>query len=163
MEPSQRPLLAIESFSAPEAAHWRNSFCSARLECLPNLTQAGRRGRQQGLDEGHDQPACRRLAVITPLEGETVGQGHIPGGEFSRIQLRFAAGEGTGVALLPNWVAGPDVREGKLAQLPLDGEPWNTRPSGIYLLRALPEPSAKLRAFTDALRTAIGSPPVWTP
>lgn len=77
--------------------------------------------------------------------------------------LRLAAGEGAGVALLPSWVAGPDVREGKLVRLQLDGEPWNARPSGIYLLRALPEPSAKLRAFTDALRAAIGSPPAWTP
>ncbi|RRN63940.1 LysR family transcriptional regulator [Caulobacter sp. 602-1] len=77
--------------------------------------------------------------------------------------LRLAAGEGAGVAFLPSWVAGPDVREGKLVRLQLDGEPWNARPSGIYLLRALPEPSAKFRAFTYALRTAIGSPPVWTP
>ncbi len=77
--------------------------------------------------------------------------------------LRLAAREGVGVALLPSWVAGPDVREGQLTRLQLDDEPWNDRPSGIFLLRALPEPSAKLRAFTDALRAAIGSPPVWTP
>lgn len=77
--------------------------------------------------------------------------------------LRLAAGEGAGVAFLPSWVVGPDVRAGKLVRLPLDQEPWNRNPKGVYLLRALPDPSAKLRVFIDALRAAIGSPPVWEP
>lgn len=77
--------------------------------------------------------------------------------------LRLAAQEEVGVALLPSWVAGPDVRAGALVRLPLGQEPWNRDPHGIFLLRALPEPSAKLRTFIDALRSAIGSPPVWIP
>jgi hypothetical protein len=35
------------------------------------------------------------------------------------------------------------------------------RPSGIYLLRALQVPSAKVRAFTEALKAHIGAPPRW--
>lgn len=77
--------------------------------------------------------------------------------------LRAAAEAGLGVAFLSSWVAGPDVRTGRLVRLRPAGEPWNNRLSGIYLLRALPQPSAKVRAFTDALRASIGSPPSWEP
>ncbi|MDQ0395582.1 LysR family transcriptional regulator [Labrys monachus] len=77
--------------------------------------------------------------------------------------LRAAAESGLGIALLPSWVVGPDVKAGRLVRLRPGNEPWNAAPAGIYLLRALPQPSAKLRAFTEALRTLIGSPPVWEP
>jgi DNA-binding transcriptional LysR family regulator len=77
--------------------------------------------------------------------------------------LRQAATAGLGVGLLPDWVAGPDVRAGALVRLALEGEAWNARPAGVYLLRALQHPSAKLRAFTEALRAHIGAPPVWAP
>lgn len=77
--------------------------------------------------------------------------------------LRAAAEAGLGIAFLSSWVVGPDVRAGRLVRLRPAGEPWNAEPSGIYLLRALPQPSAKVRAFTEALRKAIGSPPVWEP
>lgn len=77
--------------------------------------------------------------------------------------LRAAAAEGLGVAFLSSWVVGPDVRAGKLARLGIGGEPWNEDSSGIYLLRALPQPSAKVRAFAEALRASIGSPPIWEP
>ncbi len=77
--------------------------------------------------------------------------------------LRAAAAEGLGVAFLSSWVVGPDVRVGKLARLGIAGEPWNDDSSGIYLLRALPQPSAKVRAFAEALRASIGSPPIWEP
>ncbi|MDR3435595.1 LysR family transcriptional regulator [Telmatospirillum sp.] len=77
--------------------------------------------------------------------------------------LRGAAVSGMGIAFLPTWVAGPDVKAGVLTRLPLAGEKWNEQPSGIHLLRALPQPSAKVRAFTEALRTSIGTPPMWEP
>jgi DNA-binding transcriptional LysR family regulator len=77
--------------------------------------------------------------------------------------LRAAAASGLGIALLLSWVVGPDVRAGKLVRLGLRGEPWNDASSGIYLLRALPQPSAKVRAFAEALRASIGSPPSWEP
>ncbi len=77
--------------------------------------------------------------------------------------LRAAAEAGLGLAFLSSWVVGPDVRAGTLARLRPGGETWNDAPAGIYLLRALPHPSAKVRAFTEALRAAIGNPPVWEP
>ena len=76
---------------------------------------------------------------------------------------RAAAEAALGIALLPSWVVGPDVKAGKLVRLPLEGETWNAEPTGIYLLRALPQPSAKVRAFTHVLRNAIGQPPIWDP
>ncbi len=77
--------------------------------------------------------------------------------------LRAAAEAGVGIALLASWVVGPDVRAGRLVRLRPGDEHWNDAPAGIYLLRALPQPSAKVRAFTEALRTSIGSPPIWEP
>ncbi|MDE1149148.1 MAG: LysR family transcriptional regulator [Azospirillaceae bacterium] len=77
--------------------------------------------------------------------------------------LRLAALAGLGIALLPSWVAGPDVRVGQLTRLLPMGELWNTRVAGIHLLRALPQPSAKLKAFIDALKAHIGHPPRWEP
>lgn len=74
---------------------------------------------------------------------------------------RAAAEAGLGIAFLPSWVVGPDVKSRKLVRLPLGGEPWNDGNAGIYLLRALPQPSAKVRAFSEALRKFIGNPPVW--
>lgn len=73
--------------------------------------------------------------------------------------LRIAAIAGSGIARLPDWVVGPDVREGVLRELSVDGIP--SEPTGIYLLRALPKPSAKLIAFAECLQEVIGSPPVW--
>jgi DNA-binding transcriptional LysR family regulator len=76
--------------------------------------------------------------------------------------MRLAARAGIGIAFLPDWVVGEDVRDGHLIRLPLDGEPWNTEPSGIWLLRALAQPSARLRVISSALRDTIGTPPIWT-
>jgi len=75
--------------------------------------------------------------------------------------LNGAAISGIGIALLPSWVSGTAVQSGDLVRLPIDGEPWNDRPSGIYLLRALQVPSAKIRAFSEALKTHIGTPARW--
>lgn len=75
--------------------------------------------------------------------------------------LNGAALAGMGIALLPSWVAGPSVQSGDLIRLSPGGEPWNESPPGIYLLRALQVPSAKIRAFSDALKIFIGTPPRW--
>ncbi|KHK03105.1 LysR family transcriptional regulator [Desulfovibrio sp. TomC] len=77
--------------------------------------------------------------------------------------LRGAAIAGMGVTFLPTWVVGPDIKAGVLTRIPLAGEPWNARPSGIYLLRSVPLPSAKVRAFVEALRAFINAPPIWEP
>ena len=66
---------------------------------------------------------------------------------------------GLGIALLPTFICGPSLRSGKLVAIDIGLE---TRPEFIYI--AHPEgrqPSAKLRAFADALREAFGSPPYW--
>lgn len=89
------------------------------------------------------------------------GNGTVPFRTDDFDALRAAAEAGLGIALLSSWVVGPDIKAGKLVRLLADAESWNAAPEGIYLLRALPQPSAKVRAFTDALRAAIGSPPVW--
>jgi DNA-binding transcriptional LysR family regulator len=75
--------------------------------------------------------------------------------------LREACLSGVGIAFLPTWVVGQDVEQGTLERLLPDAEPPAAREAGIYLLRALPEPSAKLKAFTTALRKSINAPPVW--
>ncbi|WP_420136204.1 LysR family transcriptional regulator [Sphingomonas sp.] len=72
--------------------------------------------------------------------------------------MRLAARAGIGIALLADWVVGADVSSGELVQLGFGDEPWRSRPVGIWLLRALAQPSARLRLLTDALREALGSP-----
>lgn len=76
--------------------------------------------------------------------------------------LNGAALTGMGVAFLPSWVSGPSVKAGHLVRLPLSGERWNEAASGIYLLRALTAPPAKVKAFTLALKDHIGTPPCWS-
>lgn len=73
---------------------------------------------------------------------------------------RCAALEGLGIALMPNWSAGADIGAGRLVQITLaDAAP--PPESGIYLLRALPRASARIRAFTEQLQQQIGTPSVW--
>lgn len=76
--------------------------------------------------------------------------------------MRLAALGNVGIAFLPDWVVGNDVRTQDLIRLRLEGEPWNAAPTGVWLLRTLEQPSARLRLVTTALRESIGSPPVWS-
>ncbi len=75
--------------------------------------------------------------------------------------LRGACLSGIGIGFLPTWVVGHDVEVGTLERLLPEAEPLLEREVDIHLLRALPQPSAKLKAFTTALRKSIGSPPIW--
>lgn len=77
--------------------------------------------------------------------------------------LRSAALEAMGIAFLPAWMVGHDIQSGTLKRLNLESECWNNNASRIHLLRALPQPGAKVRVFIEALRQAVGSPPVWGP
>lgn len=73
---------------------------------------------------------------------------------------RNAALQGLGIALMPNWSAGADIGAGLL--VPLSLQDMVVQPeSGIYLLRAMPRASARIRAFTEQLQLHIGSPPIW--
>jgi DNA-binding transcriptional LysR family regulator len=73
--------------------------------------------------------------------------------------MRDAALAGLGIALLPLFIVGPDLTAGALRAIDV-GVP--AAAEWIYV--AHPEgrrPSAKLRAFADALRAAFGDPPYW--
>ncbi|EQB99429.1 LysR family transcriptional regulator [Photorhabdus temperata] len=63
--------------------------------------------------------------------------------------LRMAAVTGVGVGLLPNWVVSSDIRSGGLVALFNDPD---ERKDGIYLLRALAYPPAKLTVFISLLQ-----------
>jgi DNA-binding transcriptional LysR family regulator len=73
--------------------------------------------------------------------------------------MQDAALAGLGIALLPLFIAGPDIRSGRRGIVDIGVQP---KVEAIYL--AHPEdrrPSAKLRAFADCLRQAFGAPPYW--
>lgn len=73
--------------------------------------------------------------------------------------MRDAAVAGLGIALLPAFIAGPDIRAGRLTVVDVGAEAAR---EFIYL--AHPEgrrPSAKLRALAEHLKTAFGDPPYW--
>lgn len=125
-----------------------------------------------GVPDSED--ALRQHRVLDKLHGnDLLGWSHIVGAPTAETcehvvfrsddfePLNGAAIEGMRVAFLPSWVSGPSVQVGDLVRLSLSGEGWNERPSGIYLLRALQVPSAKVRAFTEALKSHIGAPPRW--
>jgi DNA-binding transcriptional LysR family regulator len=73
---------------------------------------------------------------------------------------RLAALAGTGIVRLPDWVVGQDIRQGLLREVTVDGIPRDLD-TGIYLLRAAARPSAKLKAFSDALIRHVGAPNHW--
>ncbi len=73
--------------------------------------------------------------------------------------MRDAAIAGLGIALLPMFIAGADIRAGRLQVVEVGAV---AEEEFIYI--AHPEgrrPSAKLRALADCLRTAFGDPPYW--
>ena len=73
--------------------------------------------------------------------------------------LHDAAIAGLGIALLPAFIAGPSVREGRLVEIDV-----GYRPEPEFIFMAHPEgrnPSAKLRALADHLKKAFGDPPYW--
>jgi DNA-binding transcriptional LysR family regulator len=70
-----------------------------------------------------------------------------------------AAEAGLGLALLPLFVVGPALRQGRLVRIAVGAEP---EPEQIYI--AHPQgrhPPAKLRALADHLRATFGDPPYW--
>ncbi|MCT7664915.1 LysR family transcriptional regulator [Shinella kummerowiae] len=73
--------------------------------------------------------------------------------------LRDAAIAGLGIALLPLFIAGPDIRAGNLTVVDV-----GVRPTPEFIYLAHPEgrrPPVKLRALADHLKTAFGDPPYW--
>ena len=83
--------------------------------------------------------------------------------EYGYAVLALAiAVEGLGIAFLPDWVAGDDINSGALVQLfpELASQPHMS--TGIYALRALRHPPARVTVFLDALREFIGHPAKWS-
>lgn len=73
--------------------------------------------------------------------------------------MRDAALAGLGIALLPLFIAGEEISGGRLRVVDI-----GVQPEAEFIYLAHPEgrrTSAKLRAFTDCLRQAFGSPPYW--
>lgn len=75
--------------------------------------------------------------------------------------IRDAAIAGLGIALLPAFIAGPAIGEGKLVAIDV-----GYKPEAEFIYMAHPEgrnPSAKLRAVAEHLRKTFGDPPYWDP
>lgn len=77
--------------------------------------------------------------------------------------LRDAAVAGVGVVLLPTWLVGPDLAEGRLRHVLPDWEAMiATAPSGIFGIHAPGGPVApKVRVFLDFIQERFGRPPYW--
>ncbi|MBB4193543.1 DNA-binding transcriptional LysR family regulator [Rhizobium aethiopicum] len=94
-------------------------------------------------------------------EGAVVVRAKLALGINNGDMLRDAAIAGLGIALLPAFIAGPAIREGRLAEIDV-----GHRPEAEFIYMAHPEgrnPSAKLRAIADHLRKSFGDPPYWDP
>jgi DNA-binding transcriptional LysR family regulator len=79
--------------------------------------------------------------------------------DFEAMCLAVSAG--MGIALLPDWVAGPAIKDGRLVQLLPELSAFSRMQTDIHVLRALAQPAVKLRVFIDALRQHIGAPEIW--
>jgi DNA-binding transcriptional LysR family regulator len=92
--------------------------------------------------------------------------GHLGEGVIFRCDdfdaLRLAALEGSGIAYLPDWVVGEDIRQARLVQLLPELSAAPDAQTGIHLLRSIAQPTATLRAFVEELKIFIGSPPCWS-
>jgi DNA-binding transcriptional LysR family regulator len=70
-----------------------------------------------------------------------------------------AAIAGLGIALLPTFIVGDAIKDGRLQVIDVGARP---EAEWIYLAHAEGrQPSAKLRALADCLRQAFGDPPYW--
>jgi len=75
--------------------------------------------------------------------------------------MRDAALSGIGIALLPTFIVGPDIADGRLLVIDVG---LRSAPEFIYVGHLEGRrPSAKLRAFAECLRQAFGEPPYWEP
>jgi DNA-binding transcriptional LysR family regulator len=73
--------------------------------------------------------------------------------------LRAAALSGLGIALLPSWAVGDDLRSGALTRILPGCEPPPSAVYAVYPSNRLM--SAKVRAFVDHLARRIGRMPYW--
>jgi len=94
--------------------------------------------------------AAKGLEIVRARVGLRVNNGDM---------IRDAVVAGLGIALLPLFIAGPDIRAGSVKVIDVGVRP---APEFIYLAHSEGRrPSAKLRALAGHLRTAFGDPPYW--
>lgn len=73
--------------------------------------------------------------------------------------MRDAAVAGLGIALLPTFIVGAEIKAGRLSLVEIGAE---AEAEFIYIAHAEGRrPSAKLRALAECLRSAFGDPPYW--
>ncbi|OCI96990.1 LysR family transcriptional regulator [Rhizobium sp. AC27/96] len=92
-------------------------------------------------------------------DGAVVIRGRLALGVNNGDVLHDAAIAGLGIALLPTFIVGPSVGEGRLVEIDI-----GHRPEPEFIFMAHPEgrnPSAKLRAIAEHLKKAFGDPPYW--
>lgn len=92
-------------------------------------------------------------------EGAVVVRAHVGLRVNNGDMLLDAATAGLGIALLPAFIAGPHVKDGRLEEIDVGMQP---EPEFLYL--AHPQgrkTSAKLRALVTCLKQAFGDPPYW--
>ena len=92
-------------------------------------------------------------------DGAVVVRGKLALGVNNGDVLHDAAIAGLGIALLPTFIIGPSVAEGRLVEIDI-----GYRPEPEFIFMAHPEgrnPSAKLRAIVEHLKKAFGDPPYW--
>ncbi|MGV1759170.1 LysR family transcriptional regulator [Rhizobium sp. A22-96] len=92
-------------------------------------------------------------------DGAVVIRGRLALGVNNGDVLHDAAIAGLGIALLPTFIIGPSVGEGRLVEIDI-----GHRPEPEFIFMAHPEgrnPSAKLRAIAEHLKKAFGDPPYW--
>lgn len=93
------------------------------------------------------QPICNGQAVFRCNDFEAMFQ---------------AVNAGMGIAWLPDWVVGPAIKEGQLIQLLPEVSAQPCMQTDIHVLRALAQPTVKLRTFIDELKKYIGMPELWS-
>lgn len=137
-----------------------------RLLCASPAYLA-RRGMPECTPDG-----LRAHCLIDKLHGndllgwaDLLGQPIGPGQAVFRCDdfeaMFLAVNAGMGITLLPDWVAGPAVKDGRLAHLAPESCALPCMRTDIHLLRALAQPAVKLRTFIDALKAHIGAPETW--
>lgn len=163
---TQRLDLSIRFGNLPDSALYSSKLADqAYLICAAPtyLKQHGMPGKLDDLAQHRlidKRRSQSRLGWREVLGNDRLQQGRCVFESDDYDAQRQAAVDGVGIVRLPDWVVGHDVGRGALVVLsPLGlAEPETT---GIHLVRALPRPSARLRAFALALSDYVGHPAKW--
>jgi DNA-binding transcriptional LysR family regulator len=137
-------LAAYPALEAPEALH--------RHECLAFALQPA--------NSWHYRP---RLGAAAELAEISVS-GHLRANDSDT--LHQAVLDGLGIALLPTWLVGPDLRAGKLRAVLTDWD-WFIAPGPERAIWAVYPPKRvvppKTKVFINFIAERFGTPPYWEP